>query len=221
MRKDLLLVALGVLATLSMVGTKSSSNLSKEEIGEAVSSLLLDVKNAKSLSEYISSLNNYEVFKRDHRQSGVCFPAAPYLETPSIPLDTNQAHKRCTKGYKLGERHGKKWAKITVRDGKSFSEGLDNLRCLLSEVNPASPDILSICIFKGAKMSFSRWHQRYTNTTAMEEFSTLSSEQGDSNEIDGTRSIPDGTERKMMPNEMEFVKSVGLSEETKGKIDHE
>jgi hypothetical protein len=221
MSKVLLLVALLVLATTSSVGAKSYSNLTKEEIGESVSSFLHDVKNAKSVSEYISSLNIYEVFKRDHKESGVCFPSAPFLETPSTPIDTNQVHKRCSKGYKLGERHGKKWAKITVRDGKSFSEGLDNLRCLLSEVNPASPDILSICIFKGAKLSYNRWHQRYTNTTAMEEYSSLKVEQGDSSAIDRTRAIPDGTERTMTPQEMEFVKAVGLSEETKAKIDHQ
>jgi hypothetical protein len=221
MRKDLLAVVVLCLALTSGVASKSKSSLSKDEISQAVTSLLTDVRKAKSVSDYIGNLQNYEAFKRDHKSSGICFPAAPYLENPSSQPDPNQAHKRCTGGYKLGERLGKKWAKIAVRDGKSLAEGMDNLRCLLSEVNPASPDILPICTFKGAKLGYSRWHQRYTSPRSMDEYTSLTVEQGDSGAEDGIRAVPDGTERSMTPEEMEYVKGVGLSEESKSKIDHQ
>jgi hypothetical protein len=117
MRKDLLAVVLLCLALTSGVASKSKSSLSKDEISQAVTSLLTDVRKAKSVSDYIGSLQNYEAFKRDHKSSGICFPAAPYLENPSSQPDPNQAHKRCTGGYKLGERL---WEKMGEDRGQGW-----------------------------------------------------------------------------------------------------
>jgi hypothetical protein len=218
MRKSSLSVALALLVLASACLNKSSMKMNKHEIGRAVSSLLEDLRKSNSISEYINRLHVYETFKKDNKDSGTCFPAAPNLETRPLNQTPTQAHKRCVDGYKLGERHGKKWAKISLRDGRSFAEGMDNLRCLLTEVNPASPDVLPICIFKGAKLSYIRWHQRYSSKQTMDEYTSLSIEQGESSHEDGSRVVPDGTERSMTPEEMEFVKSIGLSDKTKAEI---
>lgn len=49
---------------------------------------------------------------------------------------------------------------IAVQDGEAVSEGTRNLWCLLAEIDLASPDIVHICIYKGAKLNSSRWYWR-------------------------------------------------------------
>lgn len=211
-------VCLVYMAGMHTAKHAEDSHLVQHRAEAEVKSILADVRRSQSVSDYIHRLQVYETFKKANMASGACFPAAPELSERHTRKTRAVQEKRCARGYRLGERHGQRWAQLIVRDGRSFAEGIELVRTLLHQANDTSIDLLPVCAFKGAKLSYTRWHQRYSSPAKMREYSQMKAEQPHF-EHDSEFSMSSNDEdRQMTPKEMQFVKAVGTSDFTEAII---
>lgn len=210
----------GLLLLAVSVSTKQTRDpdLQRSDIEQAVSDMLEDVRTARNLKDYVSRLTEYETFKGLHKDSGVCFPTAGEFIEGSTPMNASGLKKRCKQGYKLGQRHGKLWAEITVRDGKSKSEGIESIRCLLAAITPRSLDLLPLCAFKAAQQNFDRWYDLFTTPAKMKEYRKLRLEESYLRSPAGSKIVSNDAQRKMTPGEMEYVKAIGTTDYTEAKL---
>jgi hypothetical protein len=180
--------------------------LSPPEISSAAQGLLDSIKEAQDEDEYKDKLGLYEEFKKAHKDSGVCLPQAPELIPSSFPKKPTPAQRDCRKGYKIGWRHGKKWAQIIVRDNEKKEVGEDHLKCLLNYLEPGNIDPKLVCAYKAARASYDKWYKRLTDPKARTEYQAFKGEEPSS-----IVEIEQPKRRRMTPSEAEFVQSLGLT----------
>lgn len=206
-----------------MAGAKVTHGVQQDQgrVEAEVQEILADIKRSPSVHDYIHRLNVYETFKHNHKHSKACMPAAPELsERPKKRVSSHQ-ERRCATGFKRGERHGKMWAQIIVRDGRDYAEGLELVKALLGHSDAGSHDVLPVCAFKGAKMAYTRWHERYTTPAKMNEYEKLEAEQPHEMTNPEASIVSNDAERDMTAEEIEYVKAVGTSEYTEATIHSE
>lgn len=130
-------------------------------LSKVIEELLKRVAESQTEEDYQVALSNYERFKAQNKEKGVCLPRAPQrrLSTKATSL----IRKDCSLGYRVGWRHGKRWAHIIVRNGDQKAVGRDKVECLLNSLEPNHVEARHVCAVKGALAGYERWYTRLTD----------------------------------------------------------
>lgn len=152
-------------------GTQPRALSMAYNLSKVVNELLKQISESKTNEDYEVALSNYETFKAKNKDQGICLPRAPQRRRDSDPQDRVQ--KDCTLGYRIGWRHGKRWAHIIVRNGDPKNIGKEKVECFLNSLEPNHVEARHVCALKGAMEGYDRWYTRLTDPKAKEAFDRL------------------------------------------------